>query len=55
MTVAERLCSDEGIGWSRQEVVEATLMGAHAAFTTTFAQAMHLEHDAVGPDFDGYF
>lgn len=43
------------VGWSQQEIVEGTLMAAHAAFTTTLAQAMHLEHDAVGPDFDGYF
>ena len=43
------------IGWTEQEVVEGTLMAAHAAFTTTLAQSMHLEHDAVGPEFDGYF
>ena len=43
------------LGWSKEEVVEGTLMAAHAAFTTTFAQSLHLEHDAVGPEFDGYF
>lgn len=43
------------LGWSEQEIVEGTLMAAHAAFTTTLAQSMHLEVDAVGPDFDGYF
>jgi len=43
------------LGWSDQEIVEGTLMAAHAAFTTTLAQSMHLEHDAVGPNFDGYF
>lgn len=43
------------LGWSEQEIVEGTLMAAHAAFTTTLAQAMHLEHDSVGPGFEGYF
>ena len=43
------------LGWTEQEVVEGTLMAAHAAFTTTLAQSMHLEHDAVGAEFDGYF
>ncbi len=44
-----------GHGWTDAELTEATAMAAQAAWTTTFAQAFHLEDDLVGPEFDGYF
>jgi len=42
-------------GWSDAELTEATAMAAHSVWTTTLAQSFHLEHDLVGPDFEGYF
>ena len=43
------------LGWTDAELTEATAMAAHAAWTTAIAQSFHLEHDLVGPEFDGYF
>ena len=42
-------------GWTDAQIVEALAMACHAAYTTTLAQAMHLEWDIDGPEFDGYF
>lgn len=42
-------------GWTDAELTEATAMAAHAVWTTSLAQSFHLEHDVIGPDFEGYF
>ncbi|MEM7271466.1 MAG: carboxymuconolactone decarboxylase family protein [Actinomycetota bacterium] len=42
-------------GWTEAELVEATAMAAHSVWTTSVAQSFHLEHDLIGPDFEGYF
>lgn len=42
-------------GWTDAELTEATAMAAHAVWTTSLAQSFHLEHDLIGPDFEGYF
>lgn len=42
-------------GWSDDEVVEALIMACHSAWTTTIAQALHLEDDLDAPEFAGYF
>jgi len=52
---ADDLDDVRGHGWNDAELAEATAMAAHAAWTTALAQSMHLEHDLVGPEFDGYF
>jgi len=43
------------LGWSDAELAEASAMAAHAVWTTSIAQTFHLEHDLIGPDFEGYF
>ena len=52
---AEDLAALRDVGWTDAELVEATSMAAHAAWTTAIAQSFHLEHDIDGPEFDGYF
>ena len=42
-------------GWTDAQIVEALAMACHAGYTTTLAQAMHLEWDIDGPEFEGYF
>jgi len=42
-------------GWSDDEIVEALIMASHSAWTTTVAQALHLEDDLGTPEFAGYF
>jgi uncharacterized peroxidase-related enzyme len=42
-------------GWSDDEIVEALIMACHSAWTTTVAQALHLEDDLEAPEFAGYF
>lgn len=49
------LAALRGQGWTDAELTEATAMAAHAVWTTTVAQSFHLEHDLIGPEFDGYF
>ena len=42
-------------GWTDAEIVEALIMASHSAWTTTVAQALHLEDDLAAPEFAGYF
>jgi hypothetical protein len=39
--------------WSDDEIVEALVMASHSAWTTTVAQALHLEDDLGTPEFAG--
>jgi hypothetical protein len=41
--------------WSNDKIVEALVMASHSAWTTTVAQALHLEDDPGTPEFAGYF
>ena len=54
-TVANDIEALRDHGWTDAEITEATAMAAHSVWTTTIAQAFHLEFDLVGPDFEGYF
>jgi len=53
--VESDLAELRGLGWTDAELTEATAMAAHAVWTTALAQTFHLEHDLIGPDFEGYF
>ena len=54
-TTADDIDDLRALGWTDAEIVEALAMACHAGYTTTFAQALHLEWDIDGPEFDGYF
>jgi uncharacterized peroxidase-related enzyme len=52
---AEDLDGLRDLGWTDEQLTEATSMAAHSVWTTTVALSFHLEHDLIGPDFEGYF
>ena len=52
---AEDIAALRDAGWSDDEIVEALIMACHSAWTTTIAQALHLEEDLAAPEFAGYF
>jgi len=51
----EHIAALRDAGWSDDEIVEALIMASHSAWTTTVAQALHLEDHLGTPDFAGYF
>jgi alkylhydroperoxidase family enzyme len=51
----EDIAALQDAGWSDDEIVEALIMASHSAWTTTVAQALHLEDDLGTPEFAGYF